>query len=157
MSECDHGPEIEASSLCPTCRKRRKNVLNRLYVRKNRRATRRRPGDVALRASDVQRLGPLLRELDDALDVRDGTRIRSAVTRINRILRQPVLLAEEELNEIRRKPAKAGRPPGGTSPARADPTREGTDQRPRQRFPNRAPARLSPPAMRILPPKPRRK
>lgn len=143
--------------MCPECRKRRKNVLNRLYVRKNRTATRRRPGDVTLRASDVQKLGPLLRELDDALDVRDGTRIRSAVTRINRILRQPILLAEEELIEIHRTPAKAGRPRQAPSPDRANPTREGTGQHPGPRSPNRSPGRLLPPAMRTLPPEPRRK
>lgn len=151
MPECDHGPEIEASLLCLECRKRRKNVLNRLYVRKNRRATRRRPGDVTLRASDVQKLGPLLRELDDALDVRDGTRIRSAVTRINRILRQPILLAEEELIEIHRTPAKAGRPRKAPSPDRANPTREGTGQHPGPRSPNRSPAPRTPQGERTRP------
>lgn len=110
MEECDHGASVPSRSLCPACRARRKNVLNRLYVRKTRPPTRRRPGDVTIRASDTAQLAPLLRELDDALDMRDGFRIRTTVSQVNRLLRQPVFLGEEEIVEVRREPGTPGRP-----------------------------------------------
>lgn len=73
-------------------------------MRKNRPPTRRRPGDIHVRASDVAVLIALFADYDEAIDVRDGEKIVRASGRIVRLLRQPVGLGAEEITETRRRP-----------------------------------------------------